>query len=77
MDILKVIENNLEKIREKAYVRIPLGVALLMLGIIGGFLPIIQGWIFIFLGLTVLFGERFTNWAREFFDKTKKRFKKR
>ena len=37
------------------FVRIALGVFLLILGVIGGFIPILQGWIFILLGLLVLF----------------------
>jgi heme A synthase len=37
------------------FLRIALGVFLLILGVIGGFIPILQGWIFILLGLLVLF----------------------
>lgn len=37
------------------FLRIALGVALLILGVIGGFIPILQGWVFILLGLLVLF----------------------
>lgn len=35
--------------------RIVLGIVFLILGIIGGFLPIMQGWIFILLAILVLF----------------------
>ena len=35
--------------------RIMLGIMFLILGVIGGFIPILQGWIFILLGLLVLF----------------------
>jgi heme A synthase len=37
------------------FLRIALGVFFLILGVIGGFIPILQGWIFILLGLLVLF----------------------
>ncbi|HUP46854.1 MAG TPA: hypothetical protein VM779_15210 [Thermoanaerobaculia bacterium] len=35
--------------------RISLGIVLLILGVIGGFVPIMQGWMFILLGVLVLF----------------------
>ena len=35
--------------------RLMLGIMFLILGVIGGFIPILQGWIFILLGLLVLF----------------------
>lgn len=37
--------------------RIVLGIVFLILGVIGGFVPIMQGWIFILLGILVLFPE--------------------
>jgi hypothetical protein len=37
--------------------RIVLGVIFLILGVIGGFVPVMQGWIFILLGILVLFPE--------------------
>ena len=37
--------------------RITLGIIFLILGVIGGFVPIMQGWIFILLGILVLFPE--------------------
>lgn len=36
-------------------VRITLGIVFLILGVIGGFIPILQGWVFILLGVLVLF----------------------
>lgn len=36
-------------------VRITLGLVFIMLGIIGGFVPIMQGWIFMLLAVLVLF----------------------
>jgi uncharacterized protein len=36
-------------------VRITLGIVFLILGVIGGFIPILQGWIFILLAVLVLF----------------------
>ena len=41
--------------RSMVVVRILLGIGLLILGVIGGVIPILQGWIFILLGLLVLF----------------------
>lgn len=35
--------------------RITLGIIFIILGIIGGFVPIMQGWIFMLLGVLVLF----------------------
>lgn len=35
-------------------VTIALGLLFLLLGVISGFLPIIQGWIFVLIGLTLL-----------------------
>jgi hypothetical protein len=37
------------------FFRVTLGVFFLILGVIGGFVPILQGWIFILIGLLVLF----------------------
>lgn len=76
MKLIRKVERNLEKIRSRKYVRIPVGIGLLILGVIGGFLPIIQGWIFIVLGLMVLFGEDFTNWLEELIERVKKKFKR-
>lgn len=77
MKIIKKVNNNLEKIRSHKYIRIPLGILLLILGVIGGFLPIIQGWVFIVLGLAVLFGEEFTNLLEAKIKETKNKFNKR
>lgn len=51
--------------------RIVLGVIFLILGVIGGFVPIMQGWIFILLGLLVLFPE--SRFAVSALDKVEKR----
>jgi len=34
--------------------RISLGILLLLIGVIGGFIPVLQGWVFVLLGLEVL-----------------------
>ena len=55
----------LDKVKEKyrrfeksgKIVRIPLGILCIIIGFIGGFIPIFQGWIFILLGCVLLFGE--------------------
>jgi uncharacterized protein len=36
-------------------IRITLGIVFLILGVIGGFLPVLQGWVFILLAVLVLF----------------------
>jgi hypothetical protein len=51
--------------------RIILGVVFLILGVIGGFVPIMQGWIFILLGVLVLFPE--SKFAVKALDKVEKR----
>jgi hypothetical protein len=51
--------------------RIILGVVFLILGVIGGFVPIMQGWIFILLGLLVLFPE--SQFAVKALDKVEKK----
>jgi len=50
-------------------VRLSTGAALLLLGVVGGFVPILQGWVFIVAGLTVLAPEsatarRVLEWAK-------------
>lgn len=45
--------------------RIGLGIAFIIFGIIGGFIPILQGWIFITLGLILIFGERITKYLKK------------
>ncbi|MFB3777377.1 MAG: PGPGW domain-containing protein [Bryobacteraceae bacterium] len=49
--------------------RIALGVGLVILGIIGGFLPVIQGWMFMIPGLLILSEyfpgvKRLVEWAK-------------
>ena len=38
--------------------RVWLGLFFILLGINGGFLPIIQGWVFILIGITLIFGPK-------------------
>ena len=53
------------KIKNK-FIRIPLGILCILIGIIGGFIPIFQGWVFVVLGCTILFGEKFIKkWQRK------------
>ena len=46
-----------------------LGICCLILGVIGWILPIMQGWLFIFLGLALL--SRHALWARRLNEKLK------
>lgn len=43
-------------------IRLTLGYGLLLFGMIGGFIPILQGWIFVALGLILL--KDHARWAR-------------
>ena len=67
----KSLNKNMKKIRKHSYIRLPVGISLLVLGFIGGFIPIVQGWIFVFLGLTVLFGKKFTVYSKKSIKKLK------
>jgi len=49
-----------------------LGVFFLLLGVISGFLPVIQGWIFVLIGLALLAEE--LPWVRRHVERLKTRF---
>jgi len=51
-----------------------LGALFLLLGVIGGFLPVIQGWIFVLIGLALLAEE--LPWVRHHLERLKTRFPK-
>ena len=53
---------------------IVLGVFFLLLGVISGFLPVIQGWIFVLIGLTLLAKE--IPWVHHHVERIKQRFPK-
>jgi hypothetical protein len=71
----------LEKIRAIRHrlplvVRLPLAVFFLALGIIGGFVPILQGWIFVLAAFWLLFpdhAEQFIGKIKNWFAKFKKK----
>jgi len=46
-----------------------LGLTLIGVGIVGGFVPILQGWVFILAGLAVLSSH--SRWARAILDRLK------
>jgi uncharacterized protein YqgC (DUF456 family) len=52
-----------------------LGILLILIGLIGLIFPIMQGWIFIFLGLALLGNKRIKNFFSELWKKTKKTIK--
>ena len=58
------LEQILDKIESKTpknkMHRILMGVGFLLLGVLGGFIPILQGWVFILIGLAILFEKDFT-----------------
>jgi uncharacterized protein len=51
--------------------RIILGILFLILGVIGAFVPIMQGWIFFLLGILVLFPQ--SSFAIKALDKVEKK----
>lgn len=53
----KDLKRHLKKMDGAGLWRIPLGIIFIMVGVVGGFVPILQGWIFILLGVFLLFGE--------------------
>ncbi len=73
----------LEKVRAIRHrlplvVRLPLAVFFLALGIIGGFVPILQGWIFVLAAFWLLFpdqAEQLIEKIKSWFEKFKKRRK--
>jgi len=60
--------------RIRSGVVISLGVFFLILGVVGGFLPVIQGWIFVLIGLALLAEE--IPWVRRHLERLKARFPK-
>jgi len=60
--------------RIRSGVVISLGVFFLLLGVIGGFLPVIQGWIFVLIGLALLAEE--LPWVRRHVERLKAKFPK-
>lgn len=57
-------------------VRIPLGIILLFLGVVGSVLPVLQGWLFFSMGIVILsvdipFLARFVCWIERRFPKFK------
>lgn len=66
-------ELSLKRQVERA-LRLSLGSVLLLVGFIGGFIPVLQGWIFILGGLTVMAPE--SRRARRALDWAKRRVKR-
>lgn len=58
----------------KRIVRLTVGSILLVIGFIGGFIPILQGWVFVLAGLTVMAPESKT--ASRFLERVKARVKR-
>ena len=52
-------------------IKITIGIILVLIGIIGGFLPIFQGWVFGIPGLIIL--SRYFPWIKEYLKKIKKK----
>ena len=63
----RFLKRTKEYLKEHKWVRIPLGILFVIIGFIGGFIPIFQGWVFGVLGLTLLFGEVFTDRLKNIF----------
>jgi hypothetical protein len=59
--------------RMPLFIRLPLACVFLVLGIIGGFIPILQGWVFIVAALWLLF----PNSTERLLEKIKTKFKRK
>ena len=60
----KKLKTIIKKIRKNNLLRIPLGILFIIIGIIGGFIPIFQGWIFLLIGVLILFGPEITKYLK-------------
>ncbi len=56
---IKKLEELEERLKDKKVLKFMLGILFILIGVVGGFIPIIQGWIFVLIGSYLLFGERF------------------
>ena len=56
----------------KKIIRITLGVLCLLIGVIGGFIPVFQGWFFVLLGLILL--SKDVPFVRRWMDRLRERF---
>ncbi len=52
-------------------IKITLGIILVLIGIIGGLIPIFQGWVFGIPGLIIL--SRYSPWIKKYLKKIKKK----
>lgn len=64
MRILRRLNPRVRKIVDWA-----VGLTLIAIGIVGGFIPILQGWVFILAGLAVLSSH--SRWAKAILDRVK------
>jgi len=60
----KKLKTIIKKIRKNNLLRIPLGILFIIIGIIGSFIPIFQGWIFLLIGFLILFGPEITKYFK-------------
>ena len=54
------------------FVRLPLALVFLVIGILGGFIPVLQGWVFILIACWLLFPDQ----SERLFEKIKERLMK-
>ena len=66
---LEKLEEKIMKINKKfenrRFMKKFAGVGFIIIGVLGGFIPIFQGWIFVLLGCAILFGERFIEYIKK------------
>lgn len=66
----------------KRLARIMAGFVLIVIGIIGGFIPILQGWVFILAGLAVwsvdfVWARRLREWLKQRFETARAHWRER
>ncbi|HLC86667.1 MAG TPA: hypothetical protein VJH65_00095 [Candidatus Nanoarchaeia archaeon] len=66
MRIKSILRNLDKKFENRKNFKIIIGIGFIFLGVIGGFTPILQGWIFILIGGYLLFGEKFITFFKKF-----------
>jgi len=62
---IKELKKLVDRIRKRPVLKYPIALFFLIIGFLGGFVPIFQGWIFGALGLYILFGDKFEKYLKK------------